>query len=657
MTETVILGNESITHYVKYVKESKNFNDKEQEYLLSNYKVNKSADFYEFYPLLFNHYFNFHNKDTLNQLSFAGYLYYQSILILDSVIDDNNLSKIYLVMSLQEESIKLLTSIYGLESQFWNFWIKRKMEYFEAIKIEKSLSKLDNIDFEIYQDLADKKSAFGKVAIDSLFILEHNRDDDKYQKLLLSHKYFSVGFQLYDDVKDFKEDFKKGQFNFAIYHLEKEIDFEQYQLDVEKLNKLLFIKEVGQKILIKSIEQFEKAVTILNDLDIQSKWFKTVIEMKTIIENYLDITNGYLATIRTRLELKKIQSNTYSFFNYTKIKDITIKEALNFIKSDFQQNYADLKHIMYLGQLEGFDNKTQIHVSDTFQRALINDCFIVVANSYNLKISDFLKNESQNLIILRNKDSIGGWSYFPTVQEIAADIDDLGQIIQLFALSENQKLVDDYCHKAISIALSERVLNNGGIETWIIPKGNQTKVEKKQEHFNATKWGKGPDVEVVANFLYSLAIVDKKQYCDVIKKGISYILEQQNNKGYWVSRWYYGYYYGTYVCLRLLKASEKENSKGIQKALAYLADNQNIDGGFSLDQSKSSDPLSTALAILGMKLFFDKNHEIIQKAITYLKKCQSEDGSWKAVDFIKPKVHEPYKSKTLTTAYVLKALV
>ena len=124
-----------------------------------------------------------------------------------------------------------------------------------------------------------------------------------------------------------------------------------------------------------------------------------------------------------------------------------------------------------------------------------------------------------------------------------------------------------------------------------------------------------------------------------------------------MSRWYYGYYYGTYVCLRLLKASEKEHSKEIQKALAYLTNNQNNDGGFSLDQNKPSDPLSTALAILGIKLFFDKNHEIIQKALTYLKKCQSEDGSWKAVDFIKPKVHEPYRSKTLTTAYVLKALV
>lgn len=306
--------------------------------------------------------------------------------------------------------------------------------------------------------------------------------------------------------------------------------------------------------------------------------------------------------------------------------------------------------------MEGFDNDDTIHISDTFQRALINECFITIANTFNLNILDFLKNECQYLIELRNKDTVGGWSYFPTVQEIAADIDDLGQIIQLFVLSKKQQFIDDYCLNAISIALSERILDNGGIETWIIPKENQTQVQKRQEHFNTSKWGKGPDVEVVANFAYSLAILDKAKYDDVIKRTISYVAEHQNDKGFWGSRWYYGNYYGTYVCLRLLKLSEKDHSNEIKKALEYLVESQNNDGGFSIEQNKASDPLSTALAILVLKLFCDKNHQIIEKAVIYLTSLQNGDGSWKAVDFIKPKVHEPYKSKTLTTAYVLKSL-
>jgi len=616
----------------------------------------KNPKFYQEYPKLFNSYYQGIKSETIDNLCKAGYFYYHSVLCLDAIIDDNNFNEIPKMLALQEESIKLLTSVFGLESYFWDMWNQRKGEYFEAIKIEKSLSQSKSVDFEAYQDLADKKSAFGKVAIDSLFTLHHNKDNETYQKLLLSHKYFSTGFQLYDDVKDFKEDFKKGQFNYSIEQLKKEVNFDHYKNNIEILNKLLFIKEIGQEILSKSISQFEKAEKILNELNVKSEWLTTVLDMKVTIENYLDITNGYLATIKTKLELKNQQSFTYSFFDFYLIEDNVIKNGLTFIKMDFQQNYSDLKHIMYLGKLEGFDNDNTIHISDTFQRALINDCFLTVSNIYNLDISDFIKNESQYLINLRNKDDIGGWSYFPTVREIAADIDDLGQMIQFFVLSKKQQFINDYCLNAISIALNERMLNNGGIETWIIPVKNQTKTQKRQEHFNSTKWGKGPDVEVVANFAYSLAIMDKEKYADIIKKTISYVIEQQDDIGYWESRWYYGNFYGTYTCLRLLKLFEELNPKEIQKALYYITETQNNDGGFSIDENKASDPLSTALAILALKLFFDKDCEVIEKAVKYLTGSQNEDGSWKAVDFIKPKVHESYKSKTLTTAYVLKAL-
>ena len=38
---------------------------------------------------------------------------------------------------------------------------------------------------------------------------------------------------------------------------------------------------------------------------------------------------------------------------------------------------------------------------------------------------------------------------------------------------------------------------------------------------------------------------------------ISFILENQNKEGYWDSRWYYGKYYSTYVCIRVLIKESK----------------------------------------------------------------------------------------------------
>jgi hypothetical protein len=111
----------------------------------------------------------------------------------------------------------------------------------------------------------------------------------------------------------------------------------------------LFIKEIGQRVLNKSIEHFEQAILILSTLNVRSKWLETVIEMKKTIKSYLDVTVGYLATIKTRLNIKNYQNISHSFFSYDTIKDNSIKKGLNYIRSDFKQNYTEMKHIMYLG--------------------------------------------------------------------------------------------------------------------------------------------------------------------------------------------------------------------------------------------------------------------------------------------------------------------
>ncbi len=78
--------------------------------------------------------------------------------------------------------------------------------------------------------------------------------------------------------------------------------------------------------------------------------------------------------------------------------------------------------------------------------------------------------------------------------------------------SENKKLIKNHCENSINIALKDRSCANGGIETWIIPSNPKTSIQKKQEFFNKEKWGKGPDLEVVANFIYALQIYNASLY-------------------------------------------------------------------------------------------------------------------------------------------------
>lgn len=235
----------------------------------------KSPKFYQYYPRLFNSYFEKVSQSDVEELSNAGYLYYHSTLMMDSIIDDGNFLNFPLMIKLQETTIKSLTSIFGKESKFWDLWDERRSEYFEAVKIEKKLSNGKTTKFTAYADLADKKSAFGKIAVDSLWILSDEINEDTYKCLLESHKYFSIGFQLCDDVRDFKEDLEKGQFNWGINQLMKEVDFKEYGNNSEILNKLFFLRGVGQKILEQSIDNFQKALKIIKKLELESEWKDT----------------------------------------------------------------------------------------------------------------------------------------------------------------------------------------------------------------------------------------------------------------------------------------------------------------------------------------------------------------------------------------------
>lgn len=283
------------TEFSKYIK-NLNLDFKIEHSILSTEFLNSNPTFYLFYPKLFSIETK-ENKETIDLLCIAGYLYYQSVIIMDAIIDEKNISKYPVAVVCQEESVKLLTFIFGLNSNFWSLWNLRKNEFFNAITIQNDLIEKSNVEFIEFETLADYKSSFGKIAIDSIFSLQNKNDTNLYNKYLKSHKYFSIGFQLLDDVNDFKQDIINNQFNWAVYELSKSIDFDTYSNNEEVLNKLLFIKGIGQKILEKSIENFDKAEDEIKDLN-NKLWISIIYEMRNKVINQLQITNKYIEELR-----------------------------------------------------------------------------------------------------------------------------------------------------------------------------------------------------------------------------------------------------------------------------------------------------------------------------------------------------------------------
>ncbi|KAF2514904.1 class 1 isoprenoid biosynthesis enzyme [Flavobacterium foetidum] len=259
--------------------------------------IKKNPIYYQHYPSLFATAFSISEKE-LNLLDIAGFLYYQATLFTDSLIDEKELSKFSLITICQEESIKILTSVYGIENNFWKFWNARRNEYLEAIFLEKELVKKQIVTLDQYEVLADKKSSFGKVAIDCLFSLDA-KDNTLHEQLLLSHAYFSTAFQLNDDIQDFKEDLNKGQFNWAIYLLnEQNIPIN----DPEILEKYLYIRGISKKMYQLGIEYCEKALKTVQKIHVP-KWKKILLDTKRTFETAIIEIDTYLEILTSEINL------------------------------------------------------------------------------------------------------------------------------------------------------------------------------------------------------------------------------------------------------------------------------------------------------------------------------------------------------------------
>ncbi len=634
------------------------------EILQEHSVIEKNPLLYLEYASLFENNFRIKNS-TLNVtlLNIAGFLCYKYALLMDSSLDKETkhltlaLSNIYL-----EETIKILTHLFGLDNKFWGLWNSRKKEFYDASNIGKLLFKKKEVPLEEYENLCDLKSALGKVAIDSLFILSGSKEVKVYEKLLDSHKLFSIGFQINDDIEDFIEDFQNNDFNFAYYTFHKERT--ENNENINDLNKLLYISGTATKLYKLSLSYFNKANILAVEAD-EPKWIKAISEKIKETQSAIIAIEEYLTIIKTKVSLKENAVKVDSF-DYLFNMDSGIEKGLNYLIKEWEINFPEIKHIMILSNLADFNNKESVHTTDIFQRGILTNNLIDIANNYKIDLSKIVNKEIDYLVDNRNKDEIGGWSYFPSVREIAADADDLGQMMQVFIKGNRRTMIDEYCLSSIRILLDDCYHNKtGGIETWIIPKNNRSEIQKIQHEFNSNKWGSGPDIDVMANFLYALSLDNYKRYENIIEQGVKYIFSNMNEGHFWNSRWYYGWLYGTMLCVRLSLELSKHNSKTdevhtetISKIRQNIIKNQNKDGGWAIEFNGNSDPLNTSFALYTLMLLEKSSEKSIplQKGIEFMSKTQNEDGSWVATQFIKPRLNEPYKSKVITTSYALNTL-
>ena len=129
------------------------------------------------------------------------------------------------------------------------------------------------------------------------------------------------------------------------------------------------------------------------------------------------------------------------------------------------------------------------------------------------------------------------------------------------------------------------------------------------------------------------------------RRGVIWLLKNQEADGSWFGRWGANYVYGTgAVVPALIAAGVKPGKPAIRRAVAWLRAHQNADGGWGEDMRSYDDPAAwsgtgestasqTAWALLALLAAGERDSEAAERGIRWLAETQRPDGTWDEPQF------------------------
>ncbi|MBB5120810.1 squalene-hopene cyclase [Streptomyces eurocidicus] len=147
-----------------------------------------------------------------------------------------------------------------------------------------------------------------------------------------------------------------------------------------------------------------------------------------------------------------------------------------------------------------------------------------------------------------------------------------------------------------------------------------------------------PSADVTAHVVEMLAVLGR-QHDPRTRRGIEWLLAEQEENGGWFGRWGVNYVYGTgSVVPALVTAGLPASHPAIRRAVRWLESVQNDDGGWGEDLRSyrdpewigrgASTPSQTAWALMALLAAGERDGKAVERGVARLVETQEEDGSW-----------------------------
>ena len=599
------------------------------------------------------------SRQALTELSLALRFLVYATLMTDKVVDQETAREdferdFFHIQIFQFECYQILYRWLPAEGSFWRRFRGYFKHFVEACVDERRFSRGEIPWRDCTEaralDIIKGKNGFAQLLVASLAQL--SGDESRFEELAQSVEKHYCAWQLWDDLCDWKEDFVNGVPSLLLSRVVDELPpADERQRWIPHLARKIYYQGYAVEILEQAISLLDEADGLVADIP-ELTWREVMAELR-------------LQCVALRDDLERIVAKNLKRAREQRPFELgpsapggdfgeTAWHALSFLIDQWRLGFGEAQHIAYMARALGYQGQTELPSGDIFQRALIADALCDADQGLGGRLQPIIDSEVRYLLSQRNASRVGGWRYFPSVPELAPDADDLGQVMQVLLRAGVGEQVAETCGAALEVIREDARRQGGAFSTWIIPDEDRDRLEEAQAKLRGENWGPGPDAEVMANLLYALVLWDRQEDADLLNPGLDFLESCQAEDGSWSAKWYWGPFYGTYVCLRLLAAARVE-SKTIRPAQAFLVEQQRDDGGWG--DGEASDPLSTSLALLGLAACDSSASRVdaaewVQRGLDYLERTRQTDGGWANVPFIRIPT---YGSRTVTTLYVLKA--
>lgn len=626
----------------------------------------RDLDIYCLYPCLFWEEFKSISTTTMEKLIEASIMYFDITSYYHEIADNPsniNIYELWQKLFQCQVSTKGLGELFDRDDSFWDYFYKYNKEYLDALKLqERHKGIITEYSFEEFKEIAAGKSAIAKSAVAALGCLSNSYE--KIKDLEKSQDFYAYAYQLYDDLKDWKEDYNNKNYTWFLTQVIQNNGLDQ-AAEINMISRGIFKDGFDVFVLDKIDELIQLAMIYAGE---SSAWIK----VNRALQNKVSKLKDDIETIKLKHGITNETSNSFDSRTYNSANECEtnsyIYKSLDQLKAQQTKGFPELKHWLFavlFSDEKDLNGREECLGGDIFQRAFILNLELEMLNTGIQIDRESIDKELEYL--MNNKHVIFkiGWSYFPNLPEYCCDIDTVSEFIKLSTYLNNPSIHKEV-EESIDFILKNCSYNNGAFDTFMLDKKSTSKESIRALKAAELFWGRGADIEVNANFLYSLSLYNYEKYKEIIEKGTRWILSKQDEDGKWDATWYSGNYYGAYMCSRLLKQLDVKNNSR-KRLVNYLISSQNSNSSWGEGNGNVQD---TALALVALieltdKPYTEEINKILISGSSFIKSQIHPDlNIWKGIDFIKinmwrniGKVHfVKYKSSILTSFICIYAL-